>query len=172
MRIQPIDPAQYEQLGELTVRAYRALPGHALSEGYAAVLRDVAARARDAQVLVALDDDGALLGGVTYVADESSPYAEFQGANRAAFRMLAVDPEAQGNGAGRALVAACIDLAGRDRKRWMTLMTTQAMEAAHRLYERLGFRRSPQFDMIVEDGRVHLMAFQLELKEGDGDRRS
>jgi uncharacterized protein len=164
MRVETIDPSEYEALGDLTVRAYRSLPGHPLSPDYAAVLADVAARARQAEVLVARDGDGTLLGGVTYVADESNPYAEFEGADSAAFRMLAVDPAAQGRGVGRVMVQACIGRARRDRKRRLTLMTTGSMGAAHHLYERLGFRRTPESDMIVESG-LRLMAYELDLEE-------
>lgn len=163
MRVQQIVPGQYEALGELTVRAYRAIPGHAPSPEYERVLRDVAGRAEVDRVLVAVDEHGALLGGVTYVAGDESPYAEFEGADRAAFRMLAVDPGAQGAGTGRALIEACIQMARADGKRWLTLMTTGQMDAARRLYERLGFRRAPEFDMMVEEGRLRLLSYVLEL---------
>ena len=85
------------------------------------------------------------------MADDSNPYAEFEGADAAAFRMLAVDPAAQGRGVGRVMVQACIERARRDGKRRLTLMTTGSMDAAHHLYGRLGFRRTPESDMIVEE---------------------
>jgi GNAT superfamily N-acetyltransferase len=144
------------------VAAYTALPGLPPSPEYEAVLRDVAARDRDATVLVALDDDGTLLGGVTYVAEPGNPYAEFDGADQAGFRMLAVRPDAQGRGVGAALVEACIDLARRDGKRQLTLYTTRSMAAAHRLYDRFGFRRAPEFDMMVEE-RLQLLSYVLDL---------
>ena len=111
-----------------------------------------------------LDDDGGLLGGVTYVADAGNPFAEFTGADRAGFRMLAVSPQAQGRGAGAALVQACIDRARGDGKRRLTLFTTDAMSAAHRLYERFGFRREPGSDMMVEE-RLQLRSYMLDLEE-------
>jgi GNAT superfamily N-acetyltransferase len=170
MQVTDIDPAQFGALGELTVRAYRALPGRPPSPGYEALLRDVATRAAVDRVLVAVDELGAVVGGVTYVADDSSPYAEFTGGDTAGFRMLAVDPAAQGAGIGRALIAACIDLARADGKRRLTLLTTEAMTAAHRLYERFGFRRTPEFDMMVENGRLRLMSYALALEGDDDDR--
>jgi GNAT superfamily N-acetyltransferase len=163
--VRAVNPGEFDALGDLTVRAYRALPGRTPSPAYEVLLRDVAARAAADRVLVAVDDDGSLLGGVTYVGDDRSPYAEFEGADRAAFRMLAVDPRAQGAGAGRALVAACIELARAGRKRWLTLLTTEQMATAHRLYERFGFRRAPEFDIMVEDGRLRLMSYVLDLEE-------
>ena len=162
MQVRPIDSGQYGRLAELTVAAYRALPGPPPSAEYEAVLRDVAARDRDATVLVAVDDDSVVLGGVTYVAEPDNPYAEFEGDDQAGFRMLAVSPEAQGRGVGAALIEACIDLARRDGKRQLTLYTTRSMPAAHRLYDRFGFRRAPEFDMIVEE-RLQLLSYVLDL---------
>jgi GNAT superfamily N-acetyltransferase len=162
VRVQPIAQHQYRELADLTVAAYRALLDTPLSPGYEAVLRDVAARDRDAAVLVAIDDDGTLLGGVTYVPEPDNPYAEFDGGDQAGFRMLAVRPHLQGRGAGTALVEACIDRARRDGKRELTLYTTNGMVAAHRLYERFGFRRAPEFDMMVED-QLQLLSYVLTL---------
>ncbi|MDX6519734.1 MAG: hypothetical protein QOJ31_1140 [Gaiellales bacterium] len=163
MRIVPIQPAQHAALGEITVAAYRGLPGRPTSDRYAAMLRDVAARAREAEVLVAVADDGALLGGVTYVGDAASEWAEFDAADEACFRMLAVSDEARGQGVGAALVRACIDRARRDGKARISLLTTDNMQAAHRLYERLGFRRSPESDMIVESG-LNLRSYVFDFK--------
>jgi GNAT superfamily N-acetyltransferase len=163
MRIVSIAPDQYDALGEITVAAYRGLPGRPTSDRYAVTLRDVAARARQAEVLVAVADDGALLGGVTYVGDAASEWAEFDAADEACFRMLAVSDEARGQGVGAALVEACVDRARRDGKARISLLTTDNMQAAHRLYERLGFRRSPESDMIVESGlALRSYVFDLE----------
>ena len=164
MRVEPVTPALHGPLGELTVAAYRGLPGRPTSDGYAAMLRDVASRAGEAEVLVALDDDGSLLGGVTYVGDASNSWAEFEADDEAGFRMLAVSPQARGHGAGRALVEACIECARRDGKSRLSLLTTANMTSAHRLYERLGFRRAPESDMIVEDG-LRLRSYVLDLAE-------
>ena len=162
MRVQPVASDQYEELAEITVAAYRALPGRPPSPEYEAVLRDVAARDRDATVLVAVGDDGRLLGGVTYVAAADNPLAEFDRDDQAGFRMLAARPDAQGRGVGAALLEACVDLARRDGKRQLTLYTTSSMDAAHRLYDRYGFRRAPEFDMMVEQ-RLQLLSYVLDL---------
>ncbi len=162
MRVEPIVPEQYAALAELTVAAYTALPGRPPSPEYGAVLRDVAARDRAATVLVALDEDGTVLGGVTYVSEPDNDYAEFAGDDQAGFRMLAVRPDAQSRGVGAALLRACIDLARRDGKRKLTLYTTRSMTSAHRLYERFGFRRAPEFDMMVEE-RLQLLSYVLDL---------
>ena len=62
-------------------------------------------------MLVAVDDDGTLLGGVTFVPDGDSPLAEHDVDGASSIRMLAVAGTAQGRGVGEALVRACIDRA-------------------------------------------------------------
>jgi ribosomal protein S18 acetylase RimI-like enzyme len=76
-----------------------------------------------------------------------------------------VSAAARGRGAGQALVEACVERARRDHKARLSLMTTANMESAHRLYERLGFRRDPESDMIVENG-LRLHSYVLDLPRG------
>ena len=61
-------------------------------------------------------------------------------------RALAVAPQAQGQGVGRALMLAVIDqarVAGAGR---LLLSTQPTMKAAHALYLSLGFARRPELD--------------------------
>jgi ribosomal protein S18 acetylase RimI-like enzyme len=116
-------------------------------------------------VLVAIGGDGRLLGGVTYVADERSPYAEHSIDGAASIRMLAVDVEARRTGAGESLVRACIDRAHRDGRHALVLHSTPWMTAAHNLYEKLGFVRDPSRDWDVSP-EIKLLAFQLPLTAG------
>lgn len=182
-------PEEFAAVGALTVAAYAALPGSTLSGGYEAELRDVAGRAAEAVVLVAVDEssegtparplggvtyvpdeDGASegtparpLGAVAYIPDEHSSWGEGVRPGEASIRMLAVIPVAQGRGIGEALTRACIDRARAAGKRAVVLHSTPWMTSAHRLYERLGFRRAPDRDWLpVPD--VPLWAFELALE--------
>ena len=83
--------------------------------------------------------------------------------------MLAVDPTNQGGGVGRALVEAVIERARQDGKRRLTLLTAPWMEAAHRLYARLGFVPAPELDKVVESG-LRLRGFALELDDPANDK--
>jgi len=78
MVIRPIVPDEYARLGMLTLTAYTTLPGNVPDQEYEEELADVRTRAEapSTEVLVALSDDGELLGGVTFVVDERSPFAE------------------------------------------------------------------------------------------------
>ena len=164
MDIRPVEPHEYDALGALTVDAYVALDGHVDEPEYEAELADVRSRAEAAAtvVLVAVDD-GLLLGGITYAVDHTSAYAELTPEDASSFRMLAVARAAQGRGAGRALVQACIAMARRDRKAALVLHTTPWMTTAHRLYEGLGFQRDPQRDWQATPD-VLLLGYRLDLK--------
>jgi ribosomal protein S18 acetylase RimI-like enzyme len=157
--IRPVDTDDFGPLGELTVAAYAANRDH-LGDEYTAELRDVAARASVCPVLVAVDREDALLGGVTYVPDPASPMSELERDGEAGIRMLAVDPRAQGLGVGRALTIACLDRARESGRSGMALYTRPANVAAHRLYGSLGFERDPSRDWEYEPGRW-LWAFKL-----------
>jgi GNAT superfamily N-acetyltransferase len=162
MRIRPVRPPEYAVLGELTVAAYAALdrPGGIPFDDYADELRGVAARTEQADTLVAVDDGGRVLGGVTYIPGPGSRWAEFDDADAAGIRMLAVAPEAQGRGIGEALSRACIDRARVEGRRQVLLHSTDWMPGAHRLYERLGFIRDEAMDQEFAPDRW-LRGFRL-----------
>jgi GNAT superfamily N-acetyltransferase len=157
-------PEEHERIAELTLAAYLEIPGVADDPAYLAELADVAGRAAVVPLLVAVDvASDTVLGTVTFVPGPG-PYSETEGPDEAGFRMLAVDPGRHRRGVGRALVEACIARARAAGKRRLVLLTTPAMTAAHRLYERLGFDRDPANDWEYEPGRW-LWAYALDLEE-------
>ena len=171
MEIREIGDDEAEAAGEVVLAGYRALADGPSVDGhpYADELRAVARRAREAVVLVAVDD-GRVVGCVTYVPDASSPLAEDLRPGEAGIRMLAVDPVAQGAGVGRALVEACRERAVADGRSALFLHSGEWMRAAHRIYNALGFRRVPERDWVPEPG-IPLMAFALDLSpDGEGGR--
>ena len=161
MIVRAVRPEEHHALGALTVAAYRALLGPDMDAGYADELADVTRRAALADVLVAVDDDGRLVGGITYIPGPG-PMAWFAGDGEAGMRMLAVDPAVQGRGAGALLVAACIERAEAAGKSRLLLHTTEPMTVAHRLYERAGFHRDPDTDEVLDDGLV-LLGYALDV---------
>lgn len=140
VRIRRAEPAEWAAVGELCVAAYRA-DDEAVSDRYSATLRDVAARAAGAEVLLA-EAAGVLLGTVTWIPD-GGPYGEIARVDEAEFRMLATAPSARGRGVGAALTRACLER-GRTLGRARVVCSSGTwMLAAHRLYARLGFTRNP-----------------------------
>lgn len=162
MLIREATEDEYAAVGELAVKVYLSERFIRPDSHYPAVLRDVASRAEKAELVVAVDDDGRLLGTVTY-ARGGTPYAETaDGPDESAFRMLVVDPDARGRGVGAALVAWCVARARADGARVLRLSTQPEMVAAGRLYGRLGFVRTPYKDWVPEP-HVTLVTYALEL---------
>jgi ribosomal protein S18 acetylase RimI-like enzyme len=128
---------------------------------YVEVLRDAATRAAQAELLVAADD-GDLLGTVTFVPD-GGPLGEIAAPHEAEFRMLAVDPAAQGRGVGTALMRHVLDASRRAGKAEIVCSSLAEMRSAHRIYERLGFRRVPERDWSPVPG-VDLIAFAAQIR--------
>ncbi|MET9552941.1 GNAT family N-acetyltransferase [Streptomyces sp. NPDC006645] len=162
--IRAAEAAEYAALGEITARAYLddGLLDFGADDPYLETLRDVAARAEGAEVLVAADADGTVLGGVAYVV-AGSAWAEVAGDGEAEFRMLAVAPAARGRGVGGALVRACVDRARATEGCLRVRLSTQkAMLGAHRIYERLGFVRTPERDWSPIPG-LSLLTYSLEI---------
>lgn len=164
--IRQVAPDEYETLGEITAQAYLqdGLLDFGESDEYLGELRDVAKRAIAADVLVALNGDR-LLGGVTFVPS-GGPMADIARPGEAEIRMLAIARAARGRGAGEALVRACIDRARATAGCTAIVLSTQrTMHAAHRIYERLGFTRTPERDWnpIPELDDITLLTYELTL---------
>jgi ribosomal protein S18 acetylase RimI-like enzyme len=166
--IRPVQPEEYETLGEIIVAAYHSLPTEMPHQQiYDQQLRDVAGRARSSCVLVATTPAGELLGGVTYVCGPEDPYSEELSQGEAGIRMLAVDPARHGGGVGRALTLECIERARTSGRCCIVLHTGDWMAAAKHIYESLGFERRPAIDFSPAPG-VDLIGYSLELEPGAG----
>ncbi|MFB7459420.1 MULTISPECIES: GNAT family N-acetyltransferase [unclassified Streptomyces] len=162
--IRPAEPGEYGTLGEITAQAYLrdGLLDFGESDGYLGELRDVAKRSAAAEVLVAVAD-GEVLGGVTFVPG-TGPMADLAGPGETEIRMLAVAHAARGRGVGEALVRACTDRARAVEGCVRVVLSTQSsMHTAHRIYERLGFVRTPGRDWnpLPELDDIMLLTYEL-----------
>jgi GNAT superfamily N-acetyltransferase len=160
LEIRPAVSAEFPAIGDLCVAAYA--PFLAGNGHYAGVLRDVARRAAEAEVLVAGEPNGDVLGTVTFVPN-GGPLGEIAGPGETEFRMLAVDPAVQGRGVGAALLRRVLDNSRRLGKEGVVCSTLPGMRRAHRSYKRLGFRRVPERDWSPEEG-VELLAFAISFE--------
>ncbi len=78
--------------------------------------------------------------------------------------MLAVAPEARGRGVGEALARMCLDRFRSEGARGVVICSLPQMTDAHRLYDRLGFRRVPELDWEPVAG-VELHGYRIAFKE-------
>jgi ribosomal protein S18 acetylase RimI-like enzyme len=158
--IRPAGVDERTEVGQIALLAYRAEGLLAADSPYADRLTDAAGRHREAELLVAADHTGRLLGTVT-VARPGTPWAQVAKPDELEFRMLAVHPDGRGRGIGRALVDSVLDRARAEGYRGVALSTQESMRTARHLYERLGFRRAPHRDWRPNE-RASLWVFELE----------
>ena len=157
MIVRNAQTTELAEVGELRVTAYDSDRLLDAVPSYADTLRKLGAHG---EVLVAVDGDK-ILGTVTLESwHENSEMAT--GPEEAEIRALAVAPEAQGQGVGRALVQAVVDRATARRAERLVLHTQPLMVAAHRLYEQAGFVRVPDRDIEPVPG-LWLLAYQKSL---------
>jgi ribosomal protein S18 acetylase RimI-like enzyme len=158
LSVEPARPEDYAAIAELTVRVY--VDGGLASPGYGAELADVSGRADRSELLVVWDE-GRIVGSVALVLD--GDFGNVTASDEeAAFRMLVVDPSAQGRGIGELLVTTCLERARAAGKRRMVLSTDPRMTAAQRLYRRMGFTRLPERDWAPEPG-IDLLVYARDL---------
>ena len=139
--------ADYPAIRHVIIAAYRQyadLIAPDVFSPYLADLLDLDTHARHGHLIV-VEADGRIRGfGAFY------PDASVQGLGWppgwASGRALAVHPDARGHGVARALLAASERLAREAGAPVFAFHTASFMTDAIALYERLGFRRAPEFD--------------------------
>ena len=97
-------------------------------------------------VVLVVSQRGKIEGAVTFYPDAGQAHQGQWPAGAGAIRLLAVRPGSRGRGYGVRLTQACLRLAGELKVPTIFLYTGTSMAAARRLYEKLGFKRAPEFD--------------------------
>jgi ribosomal protein S18 acetylase RimI-like enzyme len=170
--VRPARPDELAAVGALTADGYRAdglLTRGGGTDRYEAELRDTARRAVTAELVVAAEPDGELLGTLTWCPPGSGLRELAARPDQGEFRMLAVPPAARRRGVARALVEYCLSDARRLGLAELVLSSLPDMTAAHALYVSMGFRRAPELDWTPVP-LVHLWGFRLRLPDGPGHR--
>ena len=102
-------------------------------------------RAPAGMLIVALAD-GIIQGAIKVYPDASQSGMGQWPEGVAAIRILAVSPGARGRGYGTLLARECLRRAKAMQISTIFLFTGEFMDAARHIYEKLGFRRVPEFD--------------------------
>ena len=101
--------------------------------------------APEGMVLV-MEHRGEIEGAVKFYPDAGQAHQGQWPAGAGLIRLLAVSPASRGRGYGRLLTQACLKRARELKVPTIFLFTGTFMAAARHLYEKLGFKRSPEFD--------------------------
>lgn len=138
--VREVEPRDHDAVDELIAAAYGEFASVLTPESWERMrlgLRGAAIAIPGAAKLVA-EIDGRLAGFVIYrpagVVDNPAVPREW-----AAIRLLSVAPWARGRRIGRILTEACLDLARKDGAAIMGLHTSEIMNVARSMYERMGF---------------------------------
>ena len=129
--IRVAESSEYAEAGRVTAEAYRIDDLLRRADGlidtaYEAELTDAGRRAREAELLVAVEN-GHVLGTVTW-CPPTSPWRELATEqDQAEFRMLSVAAAGRRRGVGRALVTACLERARAERMREVLLSSLPQM---------------------------------------------
>ena len=166
-------PSEYANIGQLMVDVYSHLEGFptpAEQPAYYALLATVGdlTRKPGVELLAALGDTGSILGAVVFFSDMQyygSGGSATQEKNAAGFRLLAVSRDVRGLGIGKILTQACIDRARAQGLGQVIIHTTRAMQTAWQMYERLGFKRSPDLDFLQQE--LPVFGFRLYLNHAN-----
>jgi len=125
-------------------------------------MMNVRSRLKESQLIVA-ESDGQLAGTVTLYLDAEHSSQGGWPKGWASIRLLAVHPAYRGHGIGRALMEECIRRCRDQGIATIVLRTTEMMDVARRMYEKIGFVRVPEFDFYPRPSVV-VMAYRLDLK--------
>lgn len=126
-------------------------------------LRRIASHYRDLGGEVWVAEDGGHILGCAAWKSLSAGVLELQ--------RLYVDPAAQGRGLGRRLAEHAIATAGKNGAIAIELWTDTRFDAAHRLYERLGFRRGAMTRSLGDRSRSVEFFYRLTLGNGVSPKR-
>jgi len=83
--------------------------------------------------------------GMAYLIPSGNPTDIFQ-TDWSYIRMVGVHPEFEGNGIGKTLVQMCIGQAMKTAEQIIALHTSEFMNPARRLYEKMGFKQIKELE--------------------------
>lgn len=164
-------PSEYEAVGQLLVDVYAQLDGFPKPNeqpNYYQMLAQVGnlTERPGTEIVVAVNDEDKLTGAVVYFDDMQyygSGGTATKEINAAGFILLGVDATARGRGIGQALTQQCIDKARNHQRQQLIIHTTNAMQTAWRMYERMGFARSADLDFMQDTLAVFGFRMALDM---------
>jgi len=161
-------PSDQDAILALTLAAYKeyAQPMGAYWDGYRRNILTTLGDAKPAEHIV-VERDGAVVGSVllypagTIFSSAKGPRVTLRWPE---VRLLAVTPGARGQGVGTALMHECVRRARQAGAAALMLHTTDIMQAAIRLYQRMGFVRAAELDFHPAPD-VTVKGYRLNLAE-------
>jgi ribosomal protein S18 acetylase RimI-like enzyme len=158
-------PAELDAVLALTIDAYvqyEPLLPPAIWDGYRANIVETITAPDPVERIVA-ERAGTLVGSVLLYPPQAAAYTSYADAPALPeIRLLAVPPAARGQGVAKALMDECLRRAQQMGAQAISLHTTDMMEVAKSMYERMGFVREPATDFVPAEG-VLIKGYRLDL---------
>ncbi|MFC7063189.1 GNAT family N-acetyltransferase [Halobacillus seohaensis] len=118
----------------------------------------------DGVELIVAELEGEIVGSVALFPANTDAYEGYvDELDYPELRVLAVAPEARGEGVALALVNECIRRTKGKGFESIGLHTADFMKSAIQLYQRIGFERLPQYDFEPANDGVIVKAFRLSI---------
>lgn len=170
IRIRDAQEGDLAAMQDVTIAAYEeyaaVMPDWAWEDYRDGMVRAISGDSMPADKIVA-ERDGDILGSVLLIPGGTV----LHGPNEEEFtlqwpevRLLAVAPQARGQGIGAALMEECIWRARQSGADAITLHTADMMQVAMQMYERRGFMRLPELDFHPVP-EVVIKGYRLDLKD-------
>lgn len=169
--------SEIDAVARLLAEVYGSFEAHLPAQTwlrYIGEIVDVRSRLGASELIVA-EQAGQLAGTIGFFPEASRSALERWPAGWASIRRLGVRADMRRRGIGTALAGEAMRRARERKAKAIGLHTAAHMAAATRLYERLGFRRAPEFDIEIGEmftGRAlpssdswQAQAYRLDLQE-------
>ena len=159
--IREAQAGELEAVEALVKGAYREFQELVPEEGWERWMASItlALKAGEGLLLVA-EVEGDIQGTVQFFPDASRSHQGRWPAGAATIRLLAVRPEARGQGLGTLLTRECLRRARDLKIPTLYLYTGRFMLAAQQIYAKLGFKRASEFDPPQPPGPI---AYRMDL---------
>ena len=116
------------------------------------------------EIMLARSPAGELFGMIICVRP-TSPARQVAEIDEAEIHLLAVYPKARGRGIASSLIVACEQRAASFGFSKVVLLTQPMMEAAHHVYERLGYRRNPARDWSKKSNGKSYFVYEKSIQQ-------
>jgi GNAT superfamily N-acetyltransferase len=165
LTIRDVTEADREAVVQVTVNAYTQYSETLSADRWglyrASILASFDNAATEAKIVAV--EDGRIVGSAQlFLSSEAAYGAPELGITSPIIRLLAVPPGHRGKGIATALIREAAARSVRLGADWLHLHTSDMMASAVGLYERLGFERA--FDTDIMNGETLVKGYRLDLK--------
>lgn len=156
--VRDFSPADAQEVDRVAISAFEQFREQYIDwPGFASIIARMASLSETAEIIVA-ESEECIIGAVGYIGPGKKKNSFFN-PDWAIMRMLVVQPSARGNGVGRSLADECLVRAERDNAKFIALHTSNIMNIALPIYQRMGF------NFLQEAPPIHSVPYGIYIKQ-------